>query len=472
MHDLDRTMLETDPMVGKTASAEHREFLEILGGLLHGRHGRVRLVNQQEQEAVGPFEMQPAHAWGSAARLSAGQTGLGSTAARALAGGERNENTLTDMAFADRHPELEGRVTRADERDLAHLWLQVRDMVVRPTLRALTPFPIRPPSPAASSGMDWMAGVNQVRSTHDGGSMLGGPPRLLWHTYEANPQSLTAHNAAKGLIAAGNEVHFTLNPISGDIVPDPPGHKSRTRAEGSGRRRRDEQVRLRSSPGGGVRSRRSPFTAYPHAGRPQGRVFPGRIRGHMGRAPDLARRSAADLQAVIPARALSSAGHDMEDAWWPLRALAGPENTHGDPGAIDTSMLYPLELGQEVSETAGTAGDFDDRAAREVELASDLLEVQTAAELGQFIGTLLRRAGGATTTLAHSDTGRALGGILKQAARQALPIGSAVDSGSAPQQRDLRGGTSLGLELEGLSSEDREFETARAVRPLRRSGVL
>lgn len=36
MHDLDRAMFETGRIVGEEGSAEHREFLEVLGELLEG----------------------------------------------------------------------------------------------------------------------------------------------------------------------------------------------------------------------------------------------------------------------------------------------------------------------------------------------------------------------------------------------------------------------------------------------------
>ena len=61
-------------------------------------------------------------------------------------------------------------------------------------------------------------GAIQVPSNHDGGAMSGGQPHALWHTYEADPHGLTAERAARGLIAAGNEVHLTFNPLSGEYA--------------------------------------------------------------------------------------------------------------------------------------------------------------------------------------------------------------------------------------------------------------
>jgi hypothetical protein len=104
---------------------------------------------------------------------------------------------------------------------------------------------------------------------------------------------------------------------------------------------------------------------------------------------------------------------------------------------------------------------------QELELASSLLEVSNEMELEQFLGDLFRVVGRAAGQFAHTDTGRALGGILKSTINQALPvvrgaIGPAlggVPGGGTAQQA----GSLLGLELEGLSPQDQEFETARQI---------
>jgi hypothetical protein len=102
---------------------------------------------------------------------------------------------------------------------------------------------------------------------------------------------------------------------------------------------------------------------------------------------------------------------------------------------------------------------------QEVELASQFLEISNEQELEQFLGNVLKTVG----RFARSDTGQALGGILKDAARQALPIvGGAIGQRIAPGRGQAIGadlatqaGQLFGLELEGLSAEDREFEAAR-----------
>jgi len=108
---------------------------------------------------------------------------------------------------------------------------------------------------------------------------------------------------------------------------------------------------------------------------------------------------------------------------------------------------------------------------QELQLASELLEISSEAELEQFLGNILSAVGGAARQFARSDTGQALGGILKDAARQALPVvGQAVGKWVSPnyggpigQTVATQAGKWMGLELEGLSNEDREFEVARLV---------
>lgn len=107
--------------------------------------------------------------------------------------------------------------------------------------------------------------------------------------------------------------------------------------------------------------------------------------------------------------------------------------------------------------------------AQEVELASELLEISSEEELEQFLGGLIGTVGRAVGRFASSDTGRALGGILKSAARQALPVvGRAVgqwvspgSGGDVGARLASQAGRIFGLELEGLSGEDREFEVAK-----------
>lgn len=132
-----------------------------------------------------------------------------------------------------------------------------------------------------------------------------------------------------------------------------------------------------------------------------------------------------------------------------------------DLSGLEADYEGELELGYEGE------GPFQEEA--EIQLAAELLEVSDEAELDQFLGKLISKASRAAKGFLRSGTGRALGGILKGAAKAALPIaggalgtfvggpaGTAIGSSLASQA-----GKMFGLEVEGLSGEDQEFQVAR-----------
>ena len=97
------------------------------------------------------------------------------------------------------------------------------------------------------------------------------------------------------------------------------------------------------------------------------------------------------------------------------------------------------------------------------ELASELLEVQNDQELEQFLGGLIKKVGGAVGKIVKTPLGQQLGGLLKGVAKQALPmVGNALAPGVGGALASMAG-QALGLELEGLSQEDREFEAAKQI---------
>jgi len=136
-----------------------------------------------------------------------------------------------------------------------------------------------------------------------------------------------------------------------------------------------------------------------------------------------------------------------------------------------------LETGEQESEGEQFLGDILGESeqetshgeGQELELATELLEVQSEEELEQFLGDLVSRATQAAGQFVHSPTGHALGDILKDAARKALPVvGSAIGDYVAPGsggEWGRRVGNAASqlfeMELEGLSNEDKEFELAR-----------
>jgi hypothetical protein len=157
-------------------------------------------------------------------------------------------------------------------------------------------------------------------------------------------------------------------------------------------------------------------------------------------------------------------GEYAQEAWpqeteaWPQEQEAWPQETEAGWQAGETGEEFEGE------EERGPLDEVE-----EMELAAGLLEVSSQEELERFLGGLIRRAGAAAGQFLRSDTARALGGILRNAARQALPVvGRGLGQWAAPggdggagARLAQQAGRFFGLELEGLSAEDREFEVAR-----------
>jgi hypothetical protein len=120
------------------------------------------------------------------------------------------------------------------------------------------------------------------------------------------------------------------------------------------------------------------------------------------------------------------------------------------------------------TEWSAETGVFSE--AQAMELAAELLEVSSEAELEQFLGDLIKKAGQAVGQFVKSPVGQQLGGLLKGAAKKALPmVGSAIGGyfgGPSGAQMGSQAASSMGqifgLELEGLSLEDQEFEAAKS----------
>jgi uncharacterized protein (DUF697 family) len=103
------------------------------------------------------------------------------------------------------------------------------------------------------------------------------------------------------------------------------------------------------------------------------------------------------------------------------------------------------------------------------QLASELLEIASEEELEQFLGKLFRRVARGAVKFVRSPVGRALGGVLRQVAKRALPVvggalGSMVAPGLGTAIGSKLGTAASGLfevEFEGLPGEQAEFEVAR-----------
>jgi hypothetical protein len=104
-----------------------------------------------------------------------------------------------------------------------------------------------------------------------------------------------------------------------------------------------------------------------------------------------------------------------------------------------------------------------------MELAGELVGVTSEAELDLFLGDLINRAGRALGQVVRSPVGQAVGGLLKGAAKKALPLAGAALGGyvGGPLGAQIgsglasAAGSALGLEAEMMNAEDREFEGAK-----------
>lgn len=136
-----------------------------------------------------------------------------------------------------------------------------------------------------------------------------------------------------------------------------------------------------------------------------------------------------------------------------------------------------MEYGQETSSFEGEQFEFGQgewsgesglNEQQEAEYAQELLNVNSEAELDQFLGDFIRKVGATAGRVIRSPVGQAVGGVLKGVAKKALPLaggaiggyfggplGAKIGSGLASAA-----GGALGLEAE-MSGEDREYEGAR-----------
>lgn len=130
--------------------------------------------------------------------------------------------------------------------------------------------------------------------------------------------------------------------------------------------------------------------------------------------------------------------------------------------ALDSDEFEFMNEAEWTPET-DTEAVFDE--VQEMELAAELLGIQSEEELEEFFGKLVKAAG----KFIKGPVGQALGGVLKNVARTALPVaGAALGNLVAPGVGGMIGGKlasmagrAFGLELEGMSPQDQEFEVAR-----------
>jgi hypothetical protein len=64
----------------------------------------------------------------------------------------------------------------------------------------------------------WLPGAVRLKSRHDGGSLRGGAPRVVWHTSEHDPLAISARSVAQRLEQRGSNAHVVWNPFTGQVV--------------------------------------------------------------------------------------------------------------------------------------------------------------------------------------------------------------------------------------------------------------
>jgi hypothetical protein len=138
---------------------------------------------------------------------------------------------------------------------------------------------------------------------------------------------------------------------------------------------------------------------------------------------------------------------------------------------MDDGFDQEAEWGYEAPTVTIAGSPFDE--AEEMEIAAELVEVLGGGddeELEQFLGRIvrragrgLRRAGRAVRRAVRSPVGRAIARGARNIARRALPVVGGALGGPAGAAVASKAGQVLGLELEGLSPEDMEFEAARRI---------
>jgi hypothetical protein len=169
--------------------------------------------------------------------------------------------------------------------------------------------------------------------------MVGGPPRWVWHTYEAG-YGLTVRDGALALIRAGNEVHFVFNPITGQIAQLLPA-----RLAGRG---------LKNAVGGVQTNRRGSVCLQVEVIARANRPWTGDLtRAGMDGLRRLVAFGRAwgipDVWPAGPPPAYPGGSSPRNPLIWHNRAghyghSQVPENDHGDPGAIDTKKMFARQL--------------------------------------------------------------------------------------------------------------------------------
>jgi uncharacterized protein (DUF697 family) len=140
--------------------------------------------------------------------------------------------------------------------------------------------------------------------------------------------------------------------------------------------------------------------------------------------------------------------------------------TEFEPEAFAYEDEYADEADFEFGDTEMALDEVE-----EMELAAQLLEITDETEIDQFLGSVFKKVAKVGGGFLKKAVGGNLGKFAKGLIKKALPIaGGALGSFIAPGIGTALGsrlgsaaGGIFGLELEGLSPQDQEYEVARRV---------
>ncbi len=177
----------------------------------------------------------------------------------------------------------------------------------------------------------WLNDAKQVKAWQDGGSMTGGPKRVVWHSTENDPYKTTARTIADYLNRVGYQVHIVWNPVTGETIQCIPANRAGRglrNAAGGVQTNREGDVCVQIEV---VARAAHPFTQYEMKGLPE---IMGWVRG----------LGVPDVWPGGPPPAAPGTRHVSAKVW---TSQAGhyshsqiPENNHNDPGAIDIKKLF------------------------------------------------------------------------------------------------------------------------------------
>ena len=133
--------------------------------------------------------------------------------------------------------------------------------------------------------------------------------------------------------------------------------------------------------------------------------------------------------------------------------------------------MYETEMSQEAEYTGEAEWELNESyESLEAELVAEVMEVTTEAELDRFLGKLASTVLKGAKTFIKSPVGKALGGVLKNVAKTALPaVGGALGSMVLPgvgtaigsKLGSLAGGLLEVGEAEQLGEAEAEYEAAQ-----------